>query len=63
MNNGIFYIADILDNHGNFLNFTQINEKYHIKCNFFNVLQLKYHASKGRPDANSAPLADQGKYN
>ena len=41
MNNGIFYISDILDNHGDFLNFTQINKKYHIKCNFLNMLQLK----------------------
>lgn len=39
---GIVYVHDLLDQNGCFLNYTQIKEKYGVKCSFLDILQVRY---------------------
>ncbi len=41
INKGIYYIRDLLDEQGQFLNHIQLYEKYGINCNFLQVLQIR----------------------
>ena len=40
MENGIYYIQDILNEHGKFLTNEEFNHKYNIKINFLNYFQI-----------------------
>ncbi len=39
--NGIIFIKDLLGNNNKFMRHTQINNKYDIKSNFFDILQIR----------------------
>ena len=38
---GIITISDLLNDHGEFMSQVELNEKYHVGCNFLQVLQIR----------------------
>jgi hypothetical protein len=56
---GILYINDIVNDTGQFLSHTQLNEKYHINSNFLNAMQLRQSiASEWRAAFQNRKLSD-----